>query len=48
VYRAVTGPFPGFTIPLEGNDISALIAAHRDELPMSDQLPTMDPAAPRR
>ena len=40
---AVTGPYPGFPVPLEGDDISDLIAAHRDELPMSDQLPTLDP-----
>ncbi|MEO3784769.1 cytochrome P450 [Actinocorallia sp. B10E7] len=40
---SVTGPFPGFPVPLEGDDISELIAAHRDELPMNDQLPTMDP-----
>ncbi|MCU1452032.1 MAG: cytochrome [Acidimicrobiales bacterium] len=41
--NAVTGPFPGFPVPLEGDDVSALIEQHRDELPMSDQLPTMDP-----
>jgi cytochrome P450 len=40
---SVTGPFPGLPVPLEGDDISALIEAHRDELPMSDQLPTLDP-----
>ena len=40
---AVTGPFPGFPVPLEGDDVSALIEQHRDELPMSDQLPTLDP-----
>jgi cytochrome P450 len=40
---AVTGPFPGFPVPLEGDDISELIVQHRDELPMSDQLPTLDP-----
>lgn len=40
---AVTGPFPGFPVPLEGDDISALIEEHRDELPMSDQLPSLDP-----
>jgi cytochrome P450 len=40
---AVTGPFPGFPVPLEGDDISELIAAHRDELPFNDQLPTLDP-----
>ncbi len=40
---SVTGPFPGFPVPLEGDDISDLIARYRDELPMSDQLPTFDP-----
>jgi cytochrome P450 family 150 subfamily A5 len=40
---SVTGPFPGFPVPLEGHDVSALIEAHRDELPFSDQLPTFDP-----
>ncbi|MET9387093.1 cytochrome P450 [Streptomyces sp. NPDC002928] len=40
---SVTGPFPGFPVPLEGDDISELIERHRDELPMSDQLPTLDP-----
>jgi cytochrome P450 family 150 subfamily A5 len=40
---SVTGPFPGFPVPLEGDDVSALIEQHRDELPMSDQLPTLDP-----
>jgi len=39
---SVTGPFPGFPVPLEGDDVSALIAEHRDKLPMSDQLPTLD------
>jgi cytochrome P450 len=43
---AVTGPFPGFPVPLADYadaDISDLILEHRDSLPMSDQLPTMDP-----
>lgn len=40
---AVTGPFPGFPVPLEGDDVSELIARHRDELPFNDQLPTLDP-----
>ncbi|MET8651163.1 MULTISPECIES: cytochrome P450 [Nocardia] len=41
---SVTGPFPGFPVSLEGvEDVDALIAEHRDKLPMSDQLPTMDP-----
>ncbi len=42
---AVTGPFPGFPVPLVGDDVSELIALHRDELPFSDQLPAMDPPA---
>src|SRR4051812_37893667 len=41
--NAVTGPFPGFPVPLDGDDVSDLIEKHRDELPMSDQLPTFDP-----
>jgi cytochrome P450 len=40
---SVTGPFPGFPVPLEGDDVSELIERHRDELPMCDQLPTLDP-----
>jgi cytochrome P450 len=40
---ATTGPFPGFPVPLEGDDVTRLIETHRDELPMSDQLPSLDP-----
>lgn len=40
---SVTGPFPGFPVPLEGDDVTQLIEQHRDKLPMSDQLPTLDP-----
>ena len=40
---AVTGPFPGFPVPLEGDDVTDLIEQYRDQLPFSDQLPTMDP-----
>src|SRR4051812_27095400 len=40
---SVTGPFPGFPVPLEGDDVTELIEKHRDELPFSDQLPTFDP-----
>jgi cytochrome P450 family 150 subfamily A5 len=43
---SVTGPFPGFPVPLKGlgnSDITELIEKHRDELPFSDQLPTLDP-----
>ncbi len=41
--NTVSGPFPEFPVPLEGDDISALIEEHRDELPFSDQLPSFDP-----
>lgn len=40
---SVTGPFPGFPVALEGDDVTELIQQHRDELPFSDQLPTLDP-----
>ena len=41
--NSVTGPFPGFPVPLEGDDVSDLIEQHRDELPFSDQITTFDP-----
>jgi cytochrome P450 family 150 subfamily A5 len=44
--NTVTGPVPGFPVPLDGLDgaaVHALIEAHRDELPFSDQLPSFDP-----
>lgn len=40
---SVSGPFPGFPVPLVGDDITPLIAEHRDALPFNDQLPTLDP-----
>src|SRR6201987_239376 len=43
---SVTGPFPGFPLPLEvrgSTDITDLIEQPRDELPFSAQLPTLDP-----
>ena len=41
--NSVTGPFPGFPVPLEGDDVTELIEQHRDELPFYDQLPVLDP-----
>ncbi len=41
--NTVAGPFVKFPVPLEGDDISAIIEQHRDELPFSDQLPSFDP-----
>jgi cytochrome P450 len=42
---SVTGPFPGFPVPLEGagDDITELIEKYRHEIPLSDQLPMFDP-----
>ncbi|MBU9765974.1 cytochrome P450 [Mycobacterium sp. TNTM28] len=43
---SVTGPFPGFPVSLEGRsteEVTALIEKHRNDLPFSDQLPTLDP-----
>jgi cytochrome P450 len=45
--NAVTGPFPPFPVPLEGDDVSELIEQHRSELPFSDQLTNMDPPTHR-
>ena len=41
--NSVTGPFPGFATPLEGDDVTEQIERQRDALPFSDQLPTFDP-----
>jgi cytochrome P450 len=38
-----TGPFPGFPVTFEGDDVSELIEQHRGELPFSDQILTFDP-----
>jgi len=40
---AVGGPFPPLPFTPEGSDISEQIEAHRDQLPMSDHMVTMDP-----
>jgi cytochrome P450 len=40
---SVVGPFAQFPVPLEGDDVSALIEEHRDSLPLSDQIITFDP-----
>ena len=41
--NSVVGPFAAFPVPLEGDDISELIAQHRDKLPMAEHMVTMDP-----
>lgn len=40
---APNGPIPGFPVPLEGEDVSALIEQHRDRLPLNKAMMTMDP-----
>jgi cytochrome P450 len=44
--NSVTGPFPGFPVPLEGRaeaEVRELVERHRHELPFSDQILTKDP-----
>jgi cytochrome P450 len=41
--NTVSGPFARFPVPLEGDDISDVIAQYRHTLPFSDQLPSFDP-----
>ena len=41
--NSVVGPFAAFPVPLEGDDITDLIAEHRDALPMAEHMVTMDP-----
>jgi cytochrome P450 len=41
--NSVIGPFAQFPVPLEGDDVSDVIDRHRDQLPMSEHMVTMDP-----
>jgi cytochrome P450 len=41
--NVVSGPFVEFPEPLEGDDVTDVIARHRQMLPFSDQLPSFDP-----
>jgi cytochrome P450 len=41
--NTVSGPFVKFSQPVEGDDITDLIVACRNELPFSDQIPSFDP-----
>jgi len=40
---SVIGPFATFPVPLEGDDVSAIIDGYRDQLPMHEHMVTMDP-----
>lgn len=42
---STSGPFAQFPVPLEGDDISDVIDAHRYELPFSDMILSLDPPA---
>jgi cytochrome P450 len=46
--NSVIGPFLQFPVPLEGDDVSGIIAEHRDEIPMNEHMVTMDPPAHTR
>ncbi len=41
--NAVVGPFAAFPVPLEGDDVGAIIDRYRDQLPMNEHMVTMDP-----
>jgi cytochrome P450 len=41
--NSVVGPFAGLPFVPEGDDISELLAEHRDQIPMSEHVVTMDP-----
>jgi cytochrome P450 len=46
--NAVVGPFAQFPVPLEGDDVGAIIDEYRDQLPMFEHMVTMDPPAHTR
>jgi len=41
--NSVIGPFATFPVPLEGDDVSEIVAEYRDRLPMHEHMVTMDP-----
>lgn len=41
--NSVIGPFAQFPVPLEGDDVSEVVARYRDQLPMHEHMVTMDP-----
>jgi cytochrome P450 len=41
--NAVIGPFAAFPVPLEGDDVTEIVAQHRDQVPMHEHMVTMDP-----
>src|SRR3954463_374125 len=41
--NSVIGPYATFPVPIEGDDISAIVEQYRDQLPMHEHMVTMDP-----
>jgi cytochrome P450 len=41
--NSVVGPYAVFPVPLEGDDVSEIVAKYRDQLPMFEHMVTMDP-----
>ncbi len=41
--NSVIGPYAAFPVPLEGDDVTDLVAEYRDQLPMHEHMVTMDP-----
>jgi len=41
--NSVIGPYATFPVPLEGDDVSDIVARYRDQLPMHEHMVTMDP-----
>ncbi len=41
--NVIAGPFVSLPVPVEGDDITAVINEHREVFPFSDQLPSFDP-----
>jgi cytochrome P450 len=41
--NSVIGPYATFPVPLEGDDITDIVAQYRDQLPMHEHMVTMDP-----
>ncbi|MGH9090629.1 MAG: cytochrome P450 [Acidimicrobiales bacterium] len=46
--NSVIGPFLQFPVPLEGEDLTGVIEAHREQIPMHEHMVTMDPPAHTR
>src|SRR5205085_2373208 len=41
--NSVVGPFATFPVPLDGDDITAIVDEYRHQLPMNEHMVTMDP-----